>query len=149
MPPAKPLKVEILRRNLDSFIEEEDWEPYQEYGAKVKTSTNNWSCYILAKEGEVGAPSAHMHAFALTHVPNQLFAVRCANTTENLLAVRISADACYVQQYLLRPAGTTGDTLTCHGTGSHTMVFRLVSGKIPRVWRLAHGRLTPSSLPQH
>ena len=68
--------------------------------------------------------------YTLTRVPTQLFAVRCTNMTENILAVRISADACYVQQYLLRPVGTGGDTLTCHGTGPHTMVFRLVSGKV-------------------
>ena len=61
MPPAKPLEVEILRRDPDSPVEEEDWVPYQEYGAKVKTSTNNWSCYILAKEGDVSAISVQSH----------------------------------------------------------------------------------------
>lgn len=58
MPPTKPLEVEILRRDPDSLTAEDDWVPYQEYGAKMKTSTNNWSCYILAKEGEVSAISA-------------------------------------------------------------------------------------------
>lgn len=69
------------------------------------------------------------YVFALTCASNQLFAVKCTNTTKNLIAVRISADACYVQQYLLRPVGMEGDTLTCHGIESHSMMFHLVSGK--------------------
>lgn len=61
-------------------------------------------------------------------VLNQLFSVRCANTTKTVLAVRISVDACHVQQYLLRPKREEGNEITCHGTGSHSMVFHLVSG---------------------
>lgn len=62
-------------------------------------------------------------------VPAQQFTVQCANTTGKPLAVRISADECYIQQYLLRPKGKPGDTVTCHGTGSRSMMFHLVSGK--------------------
>ena len=74
--------------------------------------------------------SASNHVLPLTRASTQQFGVRCTNSTENLFAVRISVDACYVQQYLLRPAGTKGDSVICDGTGSHTMVFRQVSGKI-------------------
>ncbi|KAF9792186.1 hypothetical protein BJ322DRAFT_1027639 [Thelephora terrestris] len=108
MPPNKPLNVEILRKDLKSLSDEDVWLEYQEYGVKAKSSTSSWSCYVLAKEGEQ-------------------FGVRCTNTTGNDIVARISVDACYVQQYLLRPAGVEGDTVTCDGTGSHTMVFRLVS----------------------
>lgn len=62
-------------------------------------------------------------------VPTQQFSIRCTNTTEKILAVRISVDSCYVQQYLLRPKGKAGDTVVCLGTGSHAMMFHLVSSK--------------------
>ncbi|KAF9651457.1 hypothetical protein BDM02DRAFT_3184463 [Thelephora ganbajun] len=106
MSSLKPLDVVILRKIQDGAIGD-SWEPYQEYGVKAKKS-KSWSCYILAKEDEI-------------------LSVRCTNTTKKLLAIRISVDACYVQQYLLRPKGEAGDTLTCHGTGSHSMTFGLVS----------------------
>ena len=127
MPPAKPLNVEILRRNYDPFAEV-DWVPYQEYGVKAKSSTNSWSCYILGKEGEVSY-SASSRVLALMYAGTQQFAVRCTNPTENVFVVRVSVDACYVQQYLLRPTGSGRETVTCDGTGSHTMIFRLVSGE--------------------
>lgn len=57
MPPTKPLNVEILRKDLESLADEDVWEEYQEYGVKAKSSTNSWSCYVLAKEGEVRAIS--------------------------------------------------------------------------------------------
>lgn len=57
MPPTKPLNVEILRKDLESLADEDVWEEYQEYGVKAKSSTSSWSCYVLAKEGEVRAIS--------------------------------------------------------------------------------------------
>jgi len=66
MSPTKPLKVMVLRNNTDSSPGEEAWEPYQEYG--VKASTKDWSCFILAKEGEVritGVQLRFSHSLAL------------------------------------------------------------------------------------
>ena len=119
MSSTKPLDVAILAA----------LKPYQEYGEKYEGPTKDWSCYILAEAGEVSVIGVFTHVFALMCIPNQIFSVRCTNTTKKLLAVRISIDACYIQQYLLRPKGETGDTVTCHGTGSHSMMFHLVSGK--------------------
>ena len=50
MSSTKPLDVTILPANRDNA--ESPWEPYQEYGGS-KIPTNDWSCYILAKEGDV------------------------------------------------------------------------------------------------
>ena len=52
MSPAKPLDVVVLQKDQD-YDADDSWEPYQEYGEKMKTFSNDWSCYILAKEGEV------------------------------------------------------------------------------------------------
>jgi hypothetical protein len=55
MSPAKPIDV-VIRSPMD--LRSLDYgKPYPEYGEKKKTSTNDWSCYILAKEGEVGTIS--------------------------------------------------------------------------------------------
>ena len=120
---TKPLDVMILSKVQGH---EDLWESYQEYGEKTKGSTKDWSCYILAKEGEVSVVGT---TFPHLFIPTQLFSVRCTNPTKDFLAVRISVDTCCVQQYLLRPRGDRGDTVTCDGTGSNSMVFDLVSGK--------------------
>jgi len=52
MSPTKPLDVVILMKN-QGHDTEDSWEPYREYGETGKASTGDWSCYILAKEGEV------------------------------------------------------------------------------------------------
>ena len=66
MSSAKPLDVVILPKVLDDSAGGPG-EPYQEFVEKVKTSGDDWSCYILAKEGEVSATSATVrpctHAF--------------------------------------------------------------------------------------
>lgn len=56
MSPTKPLDVVILMKNQDRGTED-SWEPYQEYGERTKGSTNDWSCFILTKEGEVSVTS--------------------------------------------------------------------------------------------
>ena len=130
---SKPLDVVILVKKRDCGTGD-SWEPYQEYSEKTKASTNDWSCYILAKEGEVSVINVFIEApCVFICVPNQTFSVRCTNTTKKLLAFRISVDACHVQQYLLRPKGEAGDTVTCRGTGSHSMMFHLISGKSPPI----------------
>jgi hypothetical protein len=128
MSPAEPLDVAIL---LKTHGTADSWEPYQEYGVKAKESASEWSCYILAKEGEVSFIGVFV-GVPCSSIPNQPFSVRCTNRTKSLLAVRISVDVCYVQQYLLRPRGGAGDTVTCHGPGSHAMMFHLISGKAPQ-----------------
>lgn len=54
MSSTKPLDVVVLPesrgRNPDNRR-----EPYREYKEKSEASSNNWSCYILAKEAEVSA----------------------------------------------------------------------------------------------
>jgi hypothetical protein len=55
--------------------------------------------------------------------------------------VRINVDACYVQQYFLRP-GSEGSEVTCHGVGSHAMTFNLVSGEALRVRSSGPGPIT-------
>lgn len=126
MSSTKPLDIAILSKVQDGGTEDL-WKPYQEYGEKTITSTNGWSCFILAEEGEASLITVPSRPRAYVP-PIQLFSIRCTNTTEKLLAVRISVDACYVQQYLLHPKGEEGDTVTCCGAGSHLMMFHLVSG---------------------
>ena len=48
----KPVDVVILPNDWDRGTGD-PLEPYQEFGAKAKTSSNDWSCYIRAKAGEV------------------------------------------------------------------------------------------------
>jgi len=66
MSPAKPLDVVILRKALDDNAGGPGG-PYQEFGEKAKPSGDDWSCYILAKEGEVSVistvSSPRTHAF--------------------------------------------------------------------------------------
>ena len=66
MSPAKPLDVVILPKALDDSAGGPG-EPYQEFGQKLKPSGDDWSCYILAKEGEVSvigaASTLRTHAF--------------------------------------------------------------------------------------
>lgn len=57
MSPTKPLDVVILMKNQDHSTED-SWEPYQEYGERAKGSPNDWSCFILTKEGEASVTSA-------------------------------------------------------------------------------------------
>lgn len=56
MPSTKPLDIVILSKDQDGSAEDL-WKPYQEYGEKT-TTAKGWSCYILAKEGEVSVIGA-------------------------------------------------------------------------------------------
>ena len=53
MSSAKPLDIVILQKYQDG--DEVHWERYEERGEKMKQPNNDWSCYILATEGEVSA----------------------------------------------------------------------------------------------
>ena len=66
MPSAKPLDVVILPTAPEGSAGGLG-ELYQEFVEKAKISGDDWSCYILAKEGEVSVISAGLyprtHAF--------------------------------------------------------------------------------------
>jgi len=57
MSSTKPLDVVILPKAPDGSVGDPG-EPYQEFGEKLKAKKNDWSCYILAKEGEVSVTAA-------------------------------------------------------------------------------------------
>ena len=123
---TKPLDVVMLRRNRHPH-EEEYWESYLEYGLKGGTPTKDWSGYILANEGEVDVIG--------------VFPCSCTYSRSN------------TGIHLLRPGGEEGDTVMCHGMGSHTMMFHLASDGVLtllisrlHLWRLAQERATLRSL---
>jgi len=108
------------------------WEETQSVGQRPVV--------LYPRQGRRGNQHRHPIAFLHLGVLTQVFSVQCTNTTKGLLAVRISVDACYIQQYLLHPTGEAGDTVTCHGTRSHSMKFQLVSGEFQVRRSLIHAR---------
>jgi hypothetical protein len=60
---SEPIDVQILRLT---------GEPYPEYGGKTSKLTNDWSCYICTKAGEVGIIGFLLCSDAYGFLPSNL-----------------------------------------------------------------------------